>query len=93
MSFEQEFANYIGVEYCVGLASCLDSLWVGFRALCIGEGEEIVCLAKPKIGVYITKMIWKEMYEFSNGFVILCLASTHYDVNTLGIMKNIKRSK
>ncbi len=41
--------------------------------------EEIVCLDKPKMGVYIPKMIWKEMYEFSNDSVILCLASTHYD--------------
>ncbi len=40
---------------------------------------EIVCLDKPKMGVYIPKMIWKEMYEFSNDSVILCLASTHYD--------------
>lgn len=40
---------------------------------------EVVCLDKPKMGVYIPKMIWKEMYEFSSDSVILCLASTHYD--------------
>ncbi len=40
---------------------------------------EVVCLDKPKMGVYIPKMIWKEMYEFSDDSVILCLASTHYD--------------
>ncbi len=45
-----------------------------------GKGHtEIVSLDKPKMGVYIPKMIWKEMYEFSNDSVILVLASTHYD--------------
>ena len=41
--------------------------------------EEIICLDKPKMGVYIPKMIWKEMYHFSKDSVILCLASTHYN--------------
>ena len=31
------------------------------------------------MGVYIPKMIWKEMYHFSKDSVILCLASTHYN--------------
>ena len=45
-----------------------------------GKGhEEIICLDKPKMGVYIPKMIWKEMYHFSSDSVILCLASTHYN--------------
>ena len=45
-----------------------------------GKGhEEIICLDKPKMGVYIPRMIWKEMYHFSSDSVILCLASTHYN--------------
>ncbi len=33
----------------------------------------------PHTGVYIPSMIWKEMYDFSEDSVLLCLASRHYD--------------
>lgn len=41
-SFEEEFASYIGTEYCVGLASGLDALWIAFRLLHIGVGDEVL---------------------------------------------------
>lgn len=41
-SFEKEFAAYIGTKYCVGLASGLDALWIAFRLLNIGEGDEVI---------------------------------------------------
>ena len=44
-----------------------------------GENKEIVELARPMDGVYIPRMIWKEMYDFSPDSVLLVLASTHYD--------------
>ncbi len=44
-----------------------------------GREEYIVSLDRPRTGVYIPKMIWKEMYEFSSDSVLLVLASTHYD--------------
>ena len=44
-----------------------------------GKNREIVKLDKPMMGVYLPKMIWKEMYEFSEDSVLLVLASTHYD--------------
>ena len=44
-----------------------------------GENKEIVELTRPMEGVYIPKMIWKEMYDFSADSVLLVLASTHYD--------------
>lgn len=46
-----------------------------------GKEEEIVVLDKPGKGLYIPKMIWKDMYDFSPNSVLLCLASTHYDSN------------
>lgn len=47
----------------------------------ITDGTEkcIVELNKPMMGVYIPKMIWKDMYDFSSDSVLLVLASTHYD--------------
>lgn len=44
-----------------------------------GEEEIIVELNRPMMGVYIPKMIWKDMYDFSEDSVLLVLASTHYD--------------
>lgn len=40
--FEEEFAHYTGGKYCVGLASGLDALWVAFRVLGIGTGDEVI---------------------------------------------------
>ena len=44
-----------------------------------GVGEHIVELNKPMQAIYIPKMVWKDMYEFSPDSVLLVLANTHYD--------------
>lgn len=44
-----------------------------------GSEELVVELDRPMIGVYIPKMIWKDMYDFSEDSILLVLASTHYD--------------
>ena len=44
-----------------------------------GTEEFVVELDKPMMGVYIPKMIWKDMYDFSADSVLLVLANTHYD--------------
>lgn len=41
-TFEEEFAAYTGAKYCVGLASGLDALWIAFRLLNIGKGDEVI---------------------------------------------------
>lgn len=41
-SFEEEFAAYVGSKYCVGVANCLDALWMAFRVLGIGAGDEVL---------------------------------------------------
>lgn len=47
-----------------------------------GEGNEaIFCLNRPHTGVYLPNMVWKDMYDFSEDSVLLCLASEHYDAN------------
>lgn len=40
--FEEEFAAYTGAKYCAGLASGLDALWIAFRVLGIGRGDEVI---------------------------------------------------
>lgn len=45
-----------------------------------GEGNEaIFCLNRPHTGLYLPTMVWKDMYDFSEDSVLLCLASEHYD--------------
>lgn len=41
-SFEEEFANYIGTKYCMGVASGLDALWIALKILGIGKGDEVI---------------------------------------------------
>lgn len=41
-SFEEEFAKYIGSKYCVGVGNGLDALWLAFRVLGIGKGDEVL---------------------------------------------------
>lgn len=47
--FETEFAAFIGAKYCVGLASGLDALWIAFRILGIGSGDEVIVPANTYI--------------------------------------------
>jgi len=44
-----------------------------------GIKKEMVELNKPMEAIYIPRMIWKEMYDFSPDSVLLVLANTHYD--------------
>ena len=45
-----------------------------------GKGNEAVfSLNRPHTGIYLPKMTWKDMYDFSEDSVLLCLASEHYD--------------
>ena len=47
-----------------------------------GKGNEVVySLNRPHTGIYLPRMIWKDMYDFSEDSVLLCLASTHYDAS------------
>ncbi len=41
------------------------------------ETAEVV-LDKPNVGLYISNNMWREMYDFSDGAVLLVLASEHY---------------
>ncbi len=48
-AFEEEFAAYTGAPYCVGLASGLDALWLAFRVLGVGPGDEVIVQANTYI--------------------------------------------
>lgn len=46
-----------------------------------GTNQQIFHLDRPHVGVYIPKLVWKDMYDFSEDSVLLCLSSEHYDAD------------
>lgn len=52
-AFEKEFAEFIGVKNCIGVNSGTDALILAFRALGIGEGDEVIVPANTYIASVI----------------------------------------
>jgi dTDP-3-amino-3,4,6-trideoxy-alpha-D-glucose transaminase len=50
-AFEREFADYLGVKHCVGVANGTDGLTIALRALGVGPGDEVVM---PSFTFYAT---------------------------------------
>ena len=44
-----------------------------------GSEEDIIELNRPRMGLYLPTMLWKDMYEFSEDSVLLVLTNTHYE--------------
>ncbi len=44
-----------------------------------GREQEIVLLNKPNEGLYVSNVMWREMYDFSPDAVLMVLASELYD--------------
>lgn len=44
-----------------------------------GFEQEVIELNRPRMGLYLPAMVWKDMYDFSEDSVLLVLASEHYD--------------
>lgn len=38
-----------------------------------------VALTSPNVALYLDKMVWKEMYDFSNDAILVVLTNTLYD--------------
>jgi dTDP-3-amino-3,4,6-trideoxy-alpha-D-glucose transaminase len=49
--FEEEFASYLGVRHCIGVANGTDALTIALRALGVGPGDEVVM---PSFTFYAT---------------------------------------
>ena len=42
-AFEREFAEYVGVKHCIGVANGTDAITIALRALGVSPGDEVVC--------------------------------------------------
>jgi dTDP-3-amino-3,4,6-trideoxy-alpha-D-glucose transaminase len=50
-AFEREFADYLGVKHCIGVANGTDALTIALRALGVASGDEVVM---PSFTFYAT---------------------------------------
>lgn len=43
-----------------------------------GKNEEVFILNKPNQGIYLDRMVWKDMYDFSDDSILLALSDSEY---------------
>ncbi|MCD6048107.1 MAG: Glutamine--scyllo-inositol transaminase [Gammaproteobacteria bacterium] len=51
--FEQEYANYIGAKYCVGVGNGLEAIELILRAYDIGPGDEVIVPSNTYIATWL----------------------------------------
>ena len=44
-----------------------------------GWSKQVFILDRPHMGIYLPRMTWKDMYDFSSDSILLVLASEYYD--------------
>jgi len=52
-AFEQEFADYCGTKYCVGVSNGLDALRLTLEAYGIGKGDEVIVPSNTYIATWL----------------------------------------
>ena len=52
-AFEQEFADYCGAKYCIGVGNGLEALHLILRACGIGDGDEVIVPANTYIATWL----------------------------------------
>ena len=52
-AFEDEFARYVGVKHCVGVANGLDALFLSLQALGVGPGDEVIVPSNTYIATWL----------------------------------------
>jgi dTDP-4-amino-4,6-dideoxygalactose transaminase len=48
-TFEKEFAEYIGVQYCIGVANGTDALAIALRGLGVKSGDEVITVSHSAV--------------------------------------------
>jgi dTDP-4-amino-4,6-dideoxygalactose transaminase len=54
--FEEQFAKYLGIRYCVGVASGLDALSLSLKALDLPQGSEVIVPSNTYIATILAIM-------------------------------------
>jgi dTDP-4-amino-4,6-dideoxygalactose transaminase len=53
-AFQREFAAYVGVKHCIGVASGIDALHLAMRAMGIGPGHEVIVPSNTNIATWLS---------------------------------------
>lgn len=53
LGFEKEFADYVGVKHCIGVANGLDALMLSIEALSLPKGSEILVASNTYIATIL----------------------------------------
>lgn len=52
-SFEEEYSEFCGSRYCVGVANGLDAIYLGLRAMGVGPGDEVIVPSHTYIATWL----------------------------------------
>jgi dTDP-4-amino-4,6-dideoxygalactose transaminase len=52
-AFEREYAAFVGVKHCIGVANGLDALFLSLRAKGIGAGDEVIVPSNTYIATWL----------------------------------------
>jgi dTDP-4-amino-4,6-dideoxygalactose transaminase len=52
-AFEEEYAQYCGTDYCIGVSSGLDALHLALRAFGVGPGDEVIVPSNTYIATWL----------------------------------------
>jgi len=69
VQFENEFAKFCGVNYCLGVGNGLDALYLILKAYGVGEGDEVIVPAHTFIATWLAvsrtgaKVVPVDIYE------------------------------
>jgi len=72
-AFENEFADYCGVDFAVGVASGTDALQLALRACGIGQGDEVITVANTAFATAIAiswSGAWPVFVDVDNTYTI-----------------------
>jgi len=53
LGFESEWANYLGVKHCIGVANGLDALQLALLAMDVGPGDEVIVPSNTYIATWL----------------------------------------
>ncbi len=48
-SFEREFADFLGIQFCIGLASGTDAISIALRAIGVSSGDEVITVSHSAV--------------------------------------------
>ncbi len=53
-NFEKEFANYCGVNHCIGVANGLEAMFLVLKAWNVGSGDEVIVPSNTYIATWLS---------------------------------------